>query len=120
MASTSDRRTLHSKIALSSIFLITANNLKGNDEKTDAFVVHSDAEKCKTLDLPFFAGTLAITPPQFMKNLSVILDSQLTMNDQIMYVYQKSYSHISRIARIRKCLTWSSAGSLSTPLSRQP
>ena len=43
------------------------------------------------------------------ENLGVILDPQLTMNDQIKSVYRKSYFHISRIARIRKSLSRSSA-----------
>ena len=64
-----------------SILWMTENRLKGNDEKTDALVVHSGAGKCKPLDLPLFAGTVAITPSQSVKNLGVILDPQLTMND---------------------------------------
>jgi hypothetical protein len=91
---------------------MTSNRLKGNDEKTDALVVHIDAGKCKPLDLPLIAGTVAITPSQSVKNLGVILYSQLTMNDQIMYVYRKSYFHISRIAGIRKYLSRSSAAQL--------
>ncbi len=67
------------------------NRLKGNDEKTDALVVHIDAGKCKPLDLPLIAGTVAITPSQSVKLLGIILDSQLTMNDHIMSVYRKSY-----------------------------
>jgi hypothetical protein len=87
------------------ILWMTENRLKGNDEKTDALVVHSGAGKCKPLDLPLIAGTVAITPSQSVKNLGVFLDPQLTMNDQIKSVYRKSYFHISRIARIRKYLS---------------
>jgi hypothetical protein len=71
--------------------------------------VHSDAVKCKPLDLPLIAGTVAITPSQSVKNQGVILDPQLTMNDEIISVYRKSYFHISCIARIRKYLSRSSA-----------
>ncbi len=101
-----------SNCIVGSILWMTSNRLKGNDEKTDALVVHSDAGKCKPLDLSLIAGTVAITPSQSVKNLGVILDSQLTMYDQIMSVYLKSYFHISRITRIRKYLSRSSAAQL--------
>ena len=38
-----------------SILWMTGNRLKGNDEKTDELVVHSDAGKCKPLGLPLIA-----------------------------------------------------------------
>ncbi|EFX67045.1 hypothetical protein DAPPUDRAFT_115790 [Daphnia pulex] len=89
-----------------------SNRPKGNHEKTNALVVYSDAGKCKQLDLPLIAGTVAITPSQSVKNLGGILESQLTMNDQIMSVYRKSYFHICRISRIWKYLCLSSPAQL--------
>ena len=113
MASTSDWRTLYSRIVLADLY----SGWRGIASKETMRRLMSwwcivMLENASRLVSGWLLGTVAITPSQSVKNLDVILDSQLTMNDQIMSVYRKSYFNISRIARIWKYLSRTSAAQL--------
>jgi hypothetical protein len=77
---------------------ITANRVKLNDSKTDALLVHG---KNRPHEFLIIAGDVQIVPSECVRNLGVILDSQLTMNDQIRSICKKSYFHLHRIPGLR-------------------
>jgi hypothetical protein len=62
---------------------MTYNLIKFNESKTNALVVHSKSSRCKTAALPLIVGESSILPSDSVRNLGVILDKHLTMQQQI-------------------------------------
>ena len=77
---------------------MTTNKLKLNGHKTE-FILLSIGGSC-------------VSPSSSVRNLGVILDSELSMQPQISSVCKSAYFHLRNIARIRKYLTESAARSL--------
>ncbi len=81
------------------------NLIKFNESKTDALVVHSKSSRCKPAALPLIVGESSILPSDSVRNLGVILDKHLTMQQQIGNIYRTSFYQLRRIAKIRKYLS---------------
>jgi hypothetical protein len=81
-----------------------ANHLKLNEGKTDALVVSSSARAKVNLP-PLVINGVEVVPSSTVRNLGVILDSNLTMTAHISAVCRRAFFHLRRIARIKKFLS---------------
>jgi hypothetical protein len=86
---------------------LAANRLKLNEDKTDALLVSSkdNVAKKRIASIPLVVGGASIIPSPVVRNLGVLLDSHLTMEQQINSSCKSSYFHLRRIARIKKFLS---------------
>lgn len=86
---------------------LAANRLKLNEDKTDALLVSSkdNVAKKRIASIPLVVGGASIIPSPVVRNLGVLLDSHLTMEQQINSSCRSSYFHLRRIARIKKFLS---------------
>ena len=91
---------------------MTDNLIKFNEAKTDALVVHSKSSRCKPAALPLIVGESSILPSDSVRNLGVILDKHLTMQQQIGSICRTSFYQLRRIAKIRKFLSRPAAAQL--------
>ena len=91
---------------------MTENLIKFNESKSDALVVHSKSSRCEPAVLPLIIGESPILPSDSVRNLGVILDKHLTMQQQIGSVCRTSFYHLRRITRIRKFLSRPAAAQL--------
>ncbi len=81
-----------------------ANHLKLNEGKTDALVVSSSARAKVNLP-PLVINGVEVVPSSTVRNLGVILDSNLTMTAHISAVCRRAFFHLRRIVRIKKFLS---------------
>jgi len=88
-----------------------ANHLKLIEGKTYALVVSSSA-RAKVDLLLLVIIDFEVVPLSTVKNLGVILDSNLTMTAHVSAVCRRAFSHIRRIARIKKFLSPSATAQL--------
>ncbi|EFX76673.1 hypothetical protein DAPPUDRAFT_106838 [Daphnia pulex] len=86
---------------------LAVNHLKLNEDKTDALLVSSkdNVAKKRIASIPLVVGGASIIPSPVVRNLGVLLDSHLTMEQQINSSCRSSYFHLRRIARINKFLS---------------
>jgi hypothetical protein len=86
---------------------LAVNRLKLNEDKTDALLVSSkdNVAKKRIASIPLVVGDARIIPSPVVRNLGVLLDSHLTMEQQINASCRSSYFHLRRIARIKKFLS---------------
>jgi hypothetical protein len=84
-----------------------ANRLKLNEDKTDALLVSSkdNVAKKRITSIPLVVGGASIIPSPVVRYLGVLLDSHLTMVQQINSSCRSSYFHLRRIARIKNFLS---------------
>ena len=88
------------------------NKLKLNDTKTEAVLF---GRKCHASHLSFDAVTVGDCQTTFSnsaRDLGIILDSELSMKDQVSTVCQSCFYHLRNISRIRKYLTQTATESL--------
>jgi len=88
------------------------SKLKINDSKSEFLIVTSPYMKSKLPDLKLSVGTSIVCPSQKAKNLGVIFDSSLDMNNQISNICKSAYFHIRNIGSIRNLLTHDAAAQL--------
>jgi hypothetical protein len=86
---------------------LAVNRLKLNEDKTDALLVSSkdNVAKKRIASIPLVVGGAIIIPSPVVRNLGVLLDSHLNMEQQINTSCRSSYFHLRRIARIKKFLS---------------
>lgn len=85
---------------------MTNNKLKLNDSKTEAMLIGTRQKLSQlptSLTLPL--DTTSIELSTTVKNLGVIFDNTLSMQDFITHTTQSCYHHIRRISQIRKYLS---------------
>ena len=75
-------------------------------------MVHSKSSRCKPAALPLIVGESSILPSDSVRNLGVILDKHLTMQQQIGSICRTSFYQLRRIAKIRKFLSRPAAAQL--------
>ena len=83
---------------------LIANKLQLNDDKTKVLLVSSPFGRHPPPLLSLAVNNFLISPTGSVRNLGVILDSHLTMEEHICSVLKRSFSHFRRIARVRKFL----------------
>ena len=89
------------------------NRLKLNDEKTEA-IVFGPKEKIQSIEPNSIkVGEANIDIVDKVRNLGVILDTELSMTEHINHVVRSCYYHLRRLGKIRKYLTKEAANSIA-------
>ena len=83
---------------------MAANDLKLNDNKTDAMVICSSRRRDRPAEQLLTVGECQIAPSPVVKNLGVVLDSHLTMAAHVTSLCRRAYFQIHRIGKIKKFL----------------
>ena len=78
--------------------------LKLNDDKTELLLVHFKYRQRPPL-LPVVVGNEMIMPTECARNIGVMFDHKLTMDQQITSVCKSAFFHISNIRKIRKYIS---------------
>jgi hypothetical protein len=82
---------------------MNSNFLKLNDTKTE-FITFSPSNHQFPRELHLKLGDNMVSPSERVRNLGVILDSHLSMEQQISATTRPCYFHLRPISKIRKCL----------------
>jgi hypothetical protein len=82
------------------------NKLKLNDEKTEVMYISSRYYQ-KFLELPHFSiDCVHIEPATSARNIGIIFDNIMSMENQVTAICQATHFHLRNIGRIRKCITY--------------
>ena len=84
---------------------MSQNKLQLNDEKNEYLIVASPSHLSHLSLPPLKIGETVIHPSNSAKNLGVIFDSNLNMNEHINQLCKKAYFHLRNISNIRKSLS---------------
>ena len=90
---------------------LSNNMLKVNTEKTEVLILHPKQKKLEKANITFSNN---VTPSETVKNLGVVLDSQLSMEKQISNVCRGVYLEVRRLSHIRGYLSRDVANKLAT------
>ena len=93
----------------------TASKPKLNENKTEALVVYAGSARMMPLNTPLGVGEGTVQLASTARNLGVILDSHLLLDDHVRSICKKAFCHLYRISRIRKYLTKSVLRQLVQP-----
>ena len=80
------------------------NGLKLNQDKSELLVFNSKFHVAPELDSVAVVDELITLEPR-ARNLVVILDTHLSLNDHIAKIFKTSHFHLRNISKIRKFLT---------------
>ncbi len=81
-----------------------ANKLKLNDEKTEVIFLGTKHRLDQLGQIDLTVGDMTIHPTDKVRNLGVIFDRNLSMDDQVNSVYKQGFYHVKNLWRIRKFL----------------
>ena len=84
---------------------MNSNILKLNADKTEAVVFSSQHNSIYTENIELKIGDSNIKPSKSARNLGVILDSKMDMNEQVNSVSRSCYAQLRRIGHIRPYLS---------------
>ena len=84
---------------------MTVNKLKLNDEKTEFLIMMSKFHQHKIHDHQIKVDTASIPASESARNLGIVFDKNLCMEDQIRRICQSVYFHIRNVNSIRKILS---------------
>lgn len=90
---------------------MTYNKLKLNQDKTEVITITSK-HKPSIPPVTLQIGSATVKSKPKVRNLGVLLDSNMTMEDHVNSVCRSAYAHLSTIGRIRRYLTPEAAKSL--------
>ncbi len=82
-----------------------ANKLKLNDEKTELLIISSRQRKSHVIANSIQIGNNDIVANDSIRNLGIMFDSTMSMEDQVKKICQASYFHLRNIRSIRKYLS---------------
>ena len=85
------------------------NFLKLNDDKTEFMVIGNPYQSAKVNVPQIRVGNTHVSPSSSVRNLGVMFDSALSMEDHITNVCKAAYISIRNIGRIRKYVNTSTA-----------
>ena len=88
-----------------------ANKLKLNSDKSELLIISSKYRPRPTLD-SITIGEYCVQSSSSARNLGVIVDKSLSMEDHVNSVCKSAFFHIRRIAKIRNYLSEESAATL--------
>ena len=80
------------------------NMLKLNNEKTEFFVATSPHHKHCLPPVSLQIGAISIKPSETVRNLGIIFDNQMSMNNQVSSLSRSVSFHLRNISRIRRFL----------------
>ena len=75
--------------------------MKLNIPKTDVLIAQNSSIQ---LELPVDVGDVTITPSKAVRNLGVIIDSNLSLEPHVSNLCKRAFYHIRRISQIRRFL----------------
>ena len=81
------------------------NMLKLNEDKTEFIVFSPKHRPVSHLDLKLTVGYDTITAVSTVKNLGVIFDCAMSLENQVNAITKSCYYHLRNIGAIRECLT---------------
>ena len=82
------------------------NKLKLNDDKTEVMFLSSRYyHKCINVS-NFTIDNITIVPASSVRNIGIIFDSIMSMEDQVTAICRSTHYHLRNIGRIRKCITY--------------
>lgn len=84
---------------------MSSNLLKLNSDKTEVMIFSPKHKSKLTADLSVHIGGIDISPTTSVRNLGVILDTTLSMENQVKAVCKSAYAQLRSIGHIRRCLT---------------
>ena len=84
---------------------ICLNKLKLNDAKSEFLIISSKFQKVDLQHHFIRIGDSDVMPTQSARNLGVLFDSNMTMNDFVQKTCQSMYFHLRSISNIRKILS---------------
>ena len=90
----------------------TVNKLKLNDEKTEFLIMTSKFHQNKIHDHQIKVDTASIPASESARNLGIVFDKNLCMEDQIRRICQSVYFHIRNVNSIRKILSNETAATI--------
>ena len=85
------------------------NKLKLNQDKTEFFVISSRSHQKHLQNVSIALDDVVLKPSPSVRILGVVLNSQMTPDDQIINVSRNIRYHLRNLSRIRKYLDESSA-----------
>ena len=91
---------------------MSMNKLKLNDEKTEFLIMTSKYQQHKIRDHSINVGTTTIQASKSARNLGIIFDDNLCMDQHVKRVCQSVYFHIRNVNSIRKILTDETAATI--------
>ena len=91
---------------------MTSNKLKLNDDKTELIVITSKYLQSRPTNSCFQIVSTPIHASPSARNLGIIFDNTLSMDDHIKNVCKSAYFHIRNINKIRKILDNDAAATL--------
>jgi hypothetical protein len=95
--------TLEQAIKAIKVFMVK-NKLKLNDDKTEVIFLGTKYRLDQLNSGEVEIGDCEIKPAEKVKNLGIILDKHLTMEDQVKQTYRSGFYHIKNLWKIRKFL----------------
>ena len=88
-----------------------ANKMKLNIPKTDALIAQNSSIQP---ELPVDVGDVTITSSKAVRNLGVIIDSNLSLEPHVSNLCKRAFYHIRRISQIRRFLDKDTTAPFST------
>ena len=85
------------------------NKLKLNEDKTEFLIAGTSHQHAKIMINSLSVSGAIIPASPYVKNLGVIIDSELTLSDHMTYICKSSYHYLRNNRTIRPYLTVSSA-----------
>ena len=95
---------------------MSSNRLKLNDEKTEAILCGSDANRQKVPLASIKVGTSEITLTETVRDLGVWIDSGLTMVPHVSMVVRACFFHLRALGRLRPMLNKRTAQAVAVSL----
>ena len=91
---------------------MNSNKLKLNEDKTEFLIAGTSHQHAKVMINSLSISGAIIPASPCDKNLGVIIDSELTLSDQVTYICKSCYHYLRIIRTIRPYLTVSSANTI--------
>ena len=92
---------------------MTKNRLKLNEEKTEAILIGSKENRELVGLKSICVGDAKIEIVNKVRNLGLIIDSNLSMTDHINHIIKSCYFHLRRLGQIRHLLTKETANAIA-------
>ena len=83
---------------------MSQNHLKLNDDKTEFIIIGSNPQRAKVFVPHIRVGDANIVPSTSVRNLGVIFDSSMSMDDHISKAAKSAHISLRNIGRVRKHL----------------
>ena len=76
-----------------------------NDDKTELLLIGSNYECSKITNISIKIGNTVVTPENSAKNLGIVFDKNLSLNEHINQICKKSFFQLKRISQLRNYMS---------------